>query len=191
MDGQLSESESQSVAFRPTRLLATLACVAWVVGVFRAVAVFRMNGGEISSAFLWTLVPLLSAVGAFMAGGRRSVGPIWALAGVCCAFVVLAAWSLGTFFAWSGLLLLCAAVAHTVAVRPRWRAALIPAWFLTGVTGLCALFLAYHHIAARLSGGQIMEGPLIVAGSWVFVGLVGLLAIERSAGYLVRRVPRT
>ena len=106
-------------------------------------------------------------------------------------FVVLAAWSLGTFFAWSGLLLLCAAVAHTVAVRPRRRAALITAWFLMGGTGLCALFLAYHHIAARLSGGQTIEGPLIVAGSWVFAGLVGLLAIERSAGYLVRRVPRT
>ena len=181
MDGQLSESGSQSVAFRLTRLLAALACVAWVVGVFRAVAVFRMNGGEISSAFVWTLVPLLSAVGAFMAAGKRSVGPIWVLAGTCCAFVVLAAWSLGTFFAGSGVLLLCAAVAHTVAVRPRWRAALIPAWFLTGVTGLCALFLAYHNIAARLSGGQNIEGPLIVAGSWVFAGLVGLLAIERVA----------
>ena len=181
MDGQRREPESQSAAVRLTQLLATLACVAWVVGVFRAVAVFRMNGGEISSAFLWTLVPLLSAVGAFIAARRRSVGPIWVLAGVCCAFVVLAAWSLGTFFAWSGLLLLCAAVAHTVAVRPRWRAVLIPAWFLMGATGLCALFLAYHNIAARWSGGRNIEGPLIVTGAWVFAGLVGLLVIERVA----------
>jgi hypothetical protein len=44
------------------------------------------------------------------------------------------------------------------------------------------------HIAARLSGGQNIEGPLIVTGAWVFAGLVGLLAIERSAVYLVRSV---
>jgi hypothetical protein len=173
------------MASRLTRLLVALACVAWVVGVFRAAAVFRINAGHVPGPlFLWTLVPLFSAVGAFVAAQRRSIGPIWALTGTCCGFVVLAAWSLGPFFTWTGLALLGAAVAHTMAVRARWWAALIPVWFLIGATGLCPVLLAYHQIGALRSGGQIIEAPLIVNGSWVFACLVGLLAIERSAAYV-------
>jgi hypothetical protein len=46
------------------------------------------------------------------------------------------------------------------------------------------VFLAYHQIAVQWRGGQMIEAPLIVAGSWMFAGLVGLLAIERSAWYV-------
>jgi hypothetical protein len=185
MAGHRSEYDGRPMAFNLTRLLVALACAGWIVGVFRAAAVFRINVGHVPGPlFLWTLVPLFSAVGAFVAARGRSIGPIWVLAGTCCGFVVLAAWSLGPFFTWTGLALLGAAVAHTMAVRARWRAALIPVWFLIGATGLCALFLAYDQIGVLRSGGQIIEAPVIVTGSWMFAALVGLLAIERSAAYV-------
>jgi hypothetical protein len=143
--------------------------------------------------FLWTAVPFLSVVGVFMAARQRRLGPLWVLVGACWGFVVLAAWSLGPFFVWSGLLLLAAGLTHAVAIRAGWSAAFIPAWFAVGFTGLCAVLFTFGQLRAAWFGGRIVAAPIVVTGTWVFAGLAALLttlAVLQSRRLRVR-TPRS
>jgi hypothetical protein len=114
------------------------------------------------------------------------MAPLWVAIGLCCGFVVLAAWSLGLFFVWSALWLLAAGIAHAVAIRAGWRVVVIPGWFALGASGLCAAFFAYGQIRAAFSGGQTIEAPIVVAGTWVFVSLIAVF----SLGAVLQSRPR-
>jgi hypothetical protein len=169
------------MARRLTRTLAIVAIVSWIAGVWRAAGIVRANTGHGPDAlFLWALIPLGAAAGVLLLSWRRSLVAVWLLAGVCCSFVLIAAWGLGPFFAWTALLLLLAACMQTAAVGAGWRALLIPVWLVTAFTGTCALFVVIHQILMIGSNGRIIEAPLLIRGSWAFVGLVAFLAIERA-----------
>ena len=173
----LLSSGSQPMAFRLTRILAALGFFASLGGIVPAAAVARAaSGSALDNRLLWVLVPVLSAAAVFLLARRRSLEPMWALTGTCWGFVVVAAWSLGLFFAPSALLLLIASIAHLVALGPTRRAVLIPAWFLAGASGVCVLFLARDQLLT-MSRGQVIEAPAIVTGAWVFAGLVMFLVI--------------
>jgi hypothetical protein len=165
--------------------------VGWVYGVLRAVAAVRASTGAGPDAlFFWTAVPFLSVVSAFVASGHSRLAPLWVAAGLCCSFVVLAAWSLGLFFAWSAVLLLAAGVAHAVTIRAGWRTvAAIVGWFAVGATGLCAALLAYGQARVILSGGRIITASpaIMVVGARSFVGLLAVLSVSRAAQVRLRR----
>jgi hypothetical protein len=169
------------MARRLSRTFAIVAVVSWILGAWRAAGVVRANTGHGPDAlFLWTLIPLGAAAGVLLLSWRRSLVAVWLLAGVCGSFVVIAAWSLGPFFGWTALLLLLAASAQTVAVGAGWRALLIPVWLATAFTGTCALFVVIHQILMIGSHGRRIEAPLLIWGSWAFVGFAVILAIERA-----------
>lgn len=161
------------------RILAGLAFALSLVGIIPAAAVVQSGpGGSLDARAWWVLVPVLSAGGVLALLRRRSLAAVWFLTGACCGFVVLAGFSLGPFFLPSALLLLVAAIVHTATIRVAWRALLIPAWFLAGATSPCVLFLARDYWMTMSSGhGSVVSAPAIVAGSRVFVGLIGFLAI--------------
>jgi hypothetical protein len=170
------------MASRTTRILALLALVLAVAAVVPATVVVR------DSRLLWTLVPVISAAWVFWLIRRRSLAGVWVLSGVSLGFVVLAAWSIGFFFAPSALVLLAAAVGHSVSMRPGWQALLIPAWFIAGPTGLCALFFVVHRLAVTVQGGELTEAPAIVAGTELFVGVAALLLLVTGGRWMARRV---
>jgi hypothetical protein len=178
------------MAFRVTRIFAALALVASLAGIFPSVAIIRTNSGSgLDGRLLWMLVPILSAGVVFLLAPGRRLEPVWVLIGMSWGFVVAAAWSLGLFFAPSALLLLIAGFAHLMAIRPTWWAVLIPAWFLAGASGVCAMFFARDQLLAMSRGGQITEAPAIVAGTRLFVALVVFLAATQVAARVLR--PRT
>jgi hypothetical protein len=159
---------------RITRILAGLGLILAVAAIVPATFVVR------DSRLLWALVPVTSAAWVSWLIRRRSLAGVWVLSGVSLGFVVLAAWSIGFFFAPSALVLLAAAVGHSVSMRPGWQALLIPAWFIAGPTGLCALFFVQAQLVVTVQGGQLTEAPAIVAGTELFVGVAALLLLEKG-----------
>lgn len=115
-----------------------------------------------------------------------NLATVWIPIGVAWGFVVLAAWSLGPFFAWTALLVSLAGIAHLFAIESRWRTLLIPLWLLVGPSGLCALFFAFHWTTVAMFGGQLVESSWIVKGTWLFLFLLGLM----GAGAALRRGQR-
>jgi hypothetical protein len=166
------------MGLRVAQVLSGLAVVAWGYGVGRATMAFRANTGRWPDAlFLWTIVPLLAATVAFLMARRRRLAPPWIAAGLCVGFVVLSAWSLGRFFAWSALLLLASAMAHAVTTRAGWRAIAVPVWLTLGGTALCPILLTSNYLRDQAAGRELTAAPIVVAGAWVFLGLGAALVL--------------
>lgn len=163
-----------------TRILAGLGLLLAIAGILPATAMMR------DSRLLWTLVPVISAAGVFWLVPRRRFAAVWVLTGVSLGFVVLAPWSVGLFFAPSALLLLGAAVGHSVSMRVGWQALMAPAWFLAGPTGLCALFFLRDQVVVKSQGRQLTEAPAIVAGTQLFVGLAAVFLLAKGLQWLAR-----
>jgi hypothetical protein len=189
LSAEASAEAEVHAAMKVARVLARLAFALSLVGIIPAAAIVRSGpGGSLDGRLLWVLVPVLSAAGVLAMVNRRHHPPVWFLTGSCCGFVVLAGFSLGPYFLPSALLLLAAAVVHTSAFGVAWRALLIPAWFLAGATSPCALLLARDYWVGMSAGlGAIGSAPAIVAGSLIFAGLIGFLAI---ATVVIRWVER-
>ena len=163
------------MGLRTARALAAIAFIASLLAIVPAVAIVSANGPGLDARVLWTLVPILSAGGAFLLARRPHIGPMWLLAGTCSGFAVLGAMSLGIYFAPAAILLLVAAIAHMTAMRVRWQAILFPLWFLTGATGVCVLFLV-SDLLEDSPHVHVSPAPALVFGAEVFAGLVLLMA---------------
>jgi len=137
------------------------------------------------------ILPIAAGVIALAAVRTQSIGWMWSAIGAVWGFVVIAAWSLGPFFAWEGLALLVAGVLHLITVGPWWRLLLVPLWLVAGATALCPLFLAVDVAREMLSGGSmtVTHAPAVVFGSYLFVAVVMLLgAIELIARQSGRQI---
>jgi hypothetical protein len=167
------------------RALAAASIVAWLIGVVRIALVLSANAGgpPDASTMSWMLAPLASAAAVLWSTGRRSLAAVWVPVGFCWGFVVVSAWSLGLFFAWTAFLLFASGVTHGVALKPRWSLTLVPVWFLIGATGLCGVVLLIH----RLRGGQYGEAEIIVHGARLFIALVAVVVAGASARRLLPR----
>ena len=165
------------------RALAAASIVAWLFGVVRIGQTISANAGgpPDASTMVWMLAPLASAVTVLWAADRRSLAAVWVPIGLCSGFVVVAAWSLGLFFAWTAFLLLASGVMHGVAIKPRWSLTLVPVWFLLGATGLCVVVLLSH----RMRGGQYGEAEIIIHGARVFTALAALVIAGASTRRLL------
>ena len=167
------------------RALAAASIVAWLIGVVRiALALSANTGGPPdASTMLWMLAPLASAAALLWSTGRTSMAAVWVPVGFCWGFVVVSAWSLGLFFAWTALLLFAAGVTHSVAINPGWSVTLVPVWFLLGATGLCVAVLLIHQVR----GGQYGEAELIIYGARAFTALAALVVAGASTRRLMPR----
>ena len=161
------------------RALAAASIVAWLIGVVRiALALSANTGGPPdASTMLWMLAPLASAAAVLWSTGRRSLAAVWVPVGFCWGFVVVSAWSLGLFFAWTAFLLFTSGVTHCVAIKPRWSLTLVPVWSLLGATGLCGAVLLIHW----LRGDRYGEAEIIIHGARTFTVLVALVVAGASA----------
>ena len=170
---------------------AILGLIAALIAPFRVVRVFVANTGQGPGlAGFWMTVPIALAAVAVAAVRTQSFGWVWVTIGAVWSFVILGAWSLGTFFAWEGLALLVAGILHLVAIGPRWRLLLVPLWLAAGATLLCPVFLAVDVIREMGSHGSmtVTHAPAIVYGTWVCAAAGALLcAIE----LISRASPRT
>jgi hypothetical protein len=155
--------------------------------------VFVANSGHSPGILgLWMLVPITLAAAAIPAVRTQSIGLVWAIVGAVWGFVIIAAWSLGTFFAWEGLALLAAGVLHTIAVGPRWKLLPAPLWLVAGASALCPMFLARNFIREAASHGAVTvtHAPVLVYGSEIWAGAVALLcAIELISRAMRRTTP--
>lgn len=169
------------MASKTTRILAGLGLILAVAAVVPATFIVR------DSRLLWTLVPVITAAWVFWLIRRRNLAGVWVLSGVSLGFVVVAAWSIGFFFAPGAVVLLATAVGHSVSMRPGRQALLIPAWFVAGPTGLCALFFVWHRLVVTVHGGQLTEAPAIAVGTRLFAGVVALLLLATGVRRMARR----
>jgi hypothetical protein len=169
---------------RAARILAAAATVAACIAVWPAAGILRANPGGMDSRLLWVLIPILASVGVLMAVRRPTWMPVWMLTGTSWGFVILAAWSVGLYFAPSALLLLFAGFIHLASTRPTWRALLIPAWFIAGATTVCVLFvlrdLALSPDVIIAEAPAVSIGARISVGVWVFLAFVTLLGWLRG-----------
>ena len=165
------------------RAVAAASIAAWLLGVIRIAVALSTNSGSPpdASTMLWMLVPLASAATLLWTAGQRSLAAVWVPIGTCWGFVVVAAWSLGLFFAWTAFLLLASGVIHGAAAKPRWSLTLVPVWFLLGATGLCVVVFLIHW----LRGGVYGEAEIIVGGARAFTALVALVVVGASTRRLL------
>jgi hypothetical protein len=114
-------------------VIAVLAFVAALIGPVRVTRVFEANTGHGPGLLgLWMIEPILFGAIAIAAVMADAPAVTWTMTGAVWGFVILGAWSLGSFFAWEGLLLLAGATVHAYASRMRWRALAIPIWLVLG-----------------------------------------------------------
>lgn len=157
---------------------AALGLAAGFVAPFRVVHVFVANSGSAPGLLgLWMIIPIALAGIAIAAVRTESVGFVWATVGGVWSFIILGAWSFGTFFAWEGLALLVAGIVHLVAVGPRWRLLLVPLWLVLGASGLCPVFLAVDIIRETRSQSNLLvtHAPVVLFGSWLCGATLTLL----------------
>jgi hypothetical protein len=178
------------LARRLATISAVLGLIAGLIAPFRVVRVFTANTGEGPGVLgLWMIVPIVLAAVAIAAARTRSAGLMWATIGGVWGFVIIGAWSLGTFFAWEALALLVAGVLHLVAVGARWRVLLVPLWLVAGASALCPMFLAVDAMREMGSHGSltVTHAPIIVYGSWLWAAVVTLLGVIEL---ISRAIPR-
>ena len=175
------------MAKRLATLFAILGLAAGIVAPVRVERIFVANSGHgPGTAGLWMIVPIAAAVLAIAAIRTRSAGLVWATVGSVWGFVILAAWSLGTFFFWEALALLIAGILHLVAVKARWRALLAPLWLVAGATLLCPVLLTVDIVRDAASGGfmAVTHAPAVVYGSWLCAATIvvlGMIALTSKA----------
>jgi hypothetical protein len=173
---------SRRVAF----VLASSSLAVCVLGSMAAAAMFR--GTRDVRILAWMALPLGMATAGVSATLGGQIGPIWFCTGTLFGFVVLAAWSLGGFYAAGALLMLIAAVAHLTGIRPRWRVLLAPLWLLAGVGFPAVVFWVRDRVQER-DTFHIQEAPAVVWGGWLFLVMCGiLLAVHRALAMRRRRV---
>ncbi len=162
-----------------TKRLATIAAAlgfaAGVAAPFRVFHVFVANTGSGPGTLgLWMVVPIALGALAIAAVRTESIGFVWVSVGAVWGFVILGAWSLGTFFAWEALALLAAGLIHLVGIGPRWKLLLVPLWLIAGACGLSVLFLV-RDIAQTGPGEFVDHAPAVMFGSWISAAAVTLL----------------
>ena len=157
------------ISRRLATISAMLGLIAALVAPFRVERVFVANTGQgPGNTGFWMIVPIALAAAALAAVRAQSAGWIWGIVGAVWGFVIIAAWSLGTFFAWEGLALLVAGILHLIAVNARWRALLVPLWLIAGATSLGPVFLAVDVTRELRSHGSMIvtHAPVVVYSSW-------------------------
>lgn len=169
------------IARRLATISAAIGLVAAVVAPFRVFSVFVANSGHGPGILgLWMLVPIAAAIVALAAVRTQSSGLVWGAVGAAWGFVIIAAWSLGTFFVGEAFALLLAGILHVIAVQARWRTLLVPLWLIAGATTLCPLFLAADAMRWHGQGGYVTHAPIIIWGCWAFVAALTVLGIVEA-----------
>jgi hypothetical protein len=160
-------------ARRAAFFVASLSAASCFLGSLRAVARLRISQPVMLG---WTAMPLIFSVVGMLASLGPYIGPIWLSTGALFAVVVLGAWSLGLFYAYTALLMFVAAIIHLVAVRAGWKTLLVPLWMLAGAGGLCGLLFLRDMLQ---SNGlvNVTHAPIVVWGSDGFVAASVLLAL--------------
>lgn len=142
------------------------------------------NSADMALIFKWMGLPLGLAIAGMVGTLRERLGPLWFCVGALFGFVILAAWSLGLFYAFAAWALL-AALVHLMSIRPRWRIVLAPLWFLSGFGGLPTVFLVRDWAQARPY--QHTVAPAEVWGAWLFVVVSAILTATYVVAARVRR----
>jgi len=115
-----------------TRRIATaLALVGFAAGI---VGAGRVAGLLSDTIAVWTIEPIAFAALAVVAVRTQSVGFVWICIGAVWSFVILGAWSIGTFFFYEALALLAAGIAHAATIERRLTLALIPLWLVVAAS---------------------------------------------------------
>jgi hypothetical protein len=158
----------------------------------RAIATFRANVTPSNRAdivvLMWMALPMTLGVAGMISSLSRWMGPIWLCTGGLFGFMILAAWSLGLFYAYAALVMFVAALVHLATVRPRWKSLLAPLWLLNGAGSVAALFFV-RDVLRSSEYRHVTYAPAIVWGSSLFVALsVVLLLVYGLAATRKRRV---
>src|SRR5436853_3812970 len=113
-------------AKRFAMVAAAIGLVASLVAPFRVVHVFVANSGSGPGIQgFWMVVPIALGALAIVAVRTESIGFVWVIVGAVWGFVILGAWSLGTFFAWEALALLVAGLLHLAVIGRGWKLLLV------------------------------------------------------------------
>ena len=151
---------------RAAFVLASTSVALSILGTARAVVVFR---NDQPGVLVWVGVPLAFATAGMLSTLTPWVEPIWVCAGALCGFVILGAWSLGTFYAYGALVMLVGAAVHFTGVRGRWKALLVPLWIAAGA-GLVSAFFFVRDLLENREYRYVSHAPAVVWGTWMFVG---------------------
>jgi len=115
-----------------TRRIATwLALIGFAAGIVGAARVARLSADTIA---LWTIEPIAFGALGVVAVQTQSVGFVWVCIGAVWSFVILGAWSIGTFFFSEAVALLAAGIVHTATIERRVTLALIPLWLVVAAS---------------------------------------------------------
>jgi hypothetical protein len=153
------------------------------VAPFRVERVFVANSGHGPGVLgLWMLLPIALAAAAIAAVRTQRIGAVWMTVGAVWGFVIIAAWSLGTFFAAEGLALLVAGGLHLAAVRPGWRLLLVPLWFVAGAAAICPIFILRDVVWEMQGQGHatVTHADIVVWGCWLFAGTLMFLGVVEA-----------
>jgi hypothetical protein len=169
-------------------VMASLSVALSVLGSMRAVATFRANLTPFNRAdivvLVWMALPMTLGVAGMISSLSRWMGPIWLCTGGLFGFVILAAWSLGLFYAYAALTMFVAALVHLTTVRPRWRTLFAPLWLLDGAAALAAVFFVGDALLNSESM-QVTHAPAVVWGTSLFVAAsMALLFVYALAAVL-------
>lgn len=171
--------------------VASLGMALCVLGSMRAVSTFRanlmpFNRGDIV-VLMWMALPMALGVAGMISSLGRWMAPIWLCTGGLFGFVILAAWSLGLFYAYAALMMFVAALVHLTTIRPRWRTVLAPLWLLDGAGAIAAVFFvrdALQNSAQRYviqARAVVWGNSLFIAVSLVLLLVYGLAALRKPA----------
>jgi hypothetical protein len=159
-------------------VVASLSVALCVLGSMRAVATFRANLTPFNRAdtvvLMWMVLPMTLGAAGMMSSLSRWMGPIWLCTGGLFGFVILAAWSLGLFYAYAAVVMLVAALVHLTAVRPHWRTLLAPLWLLNGAGAVAAVFFV-RDVLQNNEYMHVTHAAAVVWGTWLFIAVSLLL----------------
>ena len=161
-------------------VVASLSVALCVLGSMRAVATFRANLTQFNradiSVLMWMALPMTLGVAGMISSLSLWMGPIWLCTGGLFGFVILAAWSLGPFYAYAALTMFVAALVHLSTVRPRWRTLLAPLWMLNGAGAVPAVFFVRDALQ-NSEHDYVTHAAAVVWGTWLFVAVSAVLLL--------------
>lgn len=154
------------------------------IGMATLGMIFCILGGSVisvrlarahSTAVYWSLLPFVLSMDVFIQILRDGdVATIWLPLGGLVGFVISALFSLGAGFALGSIVLVISATTHLLSSSPV-RAWLSLALFLVGGSGVTVIFLVSDWVRSIAFGIEVTHAPVVVAGSWVFIVMLGLM----------------